>query len=322
MSEQSKRPRDNAFQQQRLRAWQPLLTPGWVIFTFVMTGIVFLPIGAAILGASANVTEIEVRYDHLVALNDEITMTLEIPEKMEPPIYFYYKLTNFYQNHRRYVKSRSDKQLRGEEEYEESKCEPLETDDDGDILYPCGLVANSFFNDTFAATLARNGTETILSGEDWSNKGIAWQTDIDDKFNQRELRDGETSISADGRPLPQVDDEEFIVWMRTAGLPTFKKLHRIIKDTTLMEGDVLHLNVANNFPTETFDGEKYVVLSTTSWLGGKNLFLGYAYIAVGIVSLFLALVFFIKHKYSPRPLGDMKYFSWPIKATTNPVVIG
>lgn len=38
-------------------------------------------------------------------------INITVPERMEPPIYMYYKLTNFYQNHRRYVKSRSDVQL-------------------------------------------------------------------------------------------------------------------------------------------------------------------------------------------------------------------
>lgn len=33
---------------------------------------------------------------------------------MAAPVYFYYQLANFYQNHRRYVKSRSDGQLRGD----------------------------------------------------------------------------------------------------------------------------------------------------------------------------------------------------------------
>lgn len=33
---------------------------------------------------------------------------------MKPPIYVYYELDNYYQNHRRYVKSRSSLQLLGE----------------------------------------------------------------------------------------------------------------------------------------------------------------------------------------------------------------
>ena len=41
-------------------------------------------------------------------------ITFEVDTAIEPPIYVYYQLDNFYQNHRRYVKSRSNKQLLGE----------------------------------------------------------------------------------------------------------------------------------------------------------------------------------------------------------------
>ena len=38
-------------------------------------------------------------------------ITITVPATMKPPIYMYYKMSNYYQNHRRYVKSRSDMQL-------------------------------------------------------------------------------------------------------------------------------------------------------------------------------------------------------------------
>ena len=39
---------DTAFKQQRLKAWQPLLTPGPVIISFFVIGVVFIPIGAVL----------------------------------------------------------------------------------------------------------------------------------------------------------------------------------------------------------------------------------------------------------------------------------
>ena len=61
----SKKPEDSDFQQQRLKAWQPLLTPKWVIGTFLLIGIVFIPIGAGIVVSSNKVVELERRYDNI-----------------------------------------------------------------------------------------------------------------------------------------------------------------------------------------------------------------------------------------------------------------
>lgn len=60
-------------------------------------------------------------------------ITFDVETQIEPPIYVYYQLDNFYQNHRRYVKSRSNKQLLGEwltaEELKDD-CAPIITNDD------------------------------------------------------------------------------------------------------------------------------------------------------------------------------------------------
>ena len=61
----------------------------------------------------------------LSTLGNPHLLTIDIPKDMDAPIYVYYKLDNFYQNHRRYVKSRSDIQLRGKSGSTET-CEPLE----------------------------------------------------------------------------------------------------------------------------------------------------------------------------------------------------
>ena len=49
------RPNDSPFKQQKLRAWQPILTPNWVVGTFLCIAVVFIPVGIVLLGASADV---------------------------------------------------------------------------------------------------------------------------------------------------------------------------------------------------------------------------------------------------------------------------
>ena len=55
---------------------------------------------------------------------------------------------------------------------------------------------------------------------------------------------------------------------------------------------------------------KLVVLATTSWIGGKNDFLGTTYLIVGIIALLLGAVFAFKHVKSPRRLGDTQFLVW------------
>lgn len=66
------------------------------------------------------------------------------------PVFQYYKLTNFYQNNRRYVQSLDTSQLQGSyvspSTLSSSNCNPLSTNADGKAIYPCGLIANSVFN--------------------------------------------------------------------------------------------------------------------------------------------------------------------------------
>jgi len=74
---------------------------------------------------------------------------------LQGQVYMYYSLTNFYQNHRRYVKSRDDYQLLGASRGYSSlstDCEPYRGIANGSLpsggvpYAPCGAIANSLFN--------------------------------------------------------------------------------------------------------------------------------------------------------------------------------
>lgn len=97
----------------------------------------------------------------------------------------YYGLTNFYQNHRRYVKSRDDNQLLGEFGATPSTdCAPFDLVD-GKPIVPCGAIANSIFNDTFYLSSDSNGPVPVL------RTGIAWPSDKEIKFrNPADLKTG------------------------------------------------------------------------------------------------------------------------------------
>jgi hypothetical protein len=110
-------------------------------------------------------------------------------------------------------------------------------------------------------------------------------------------------------PIKGVTDEHFIVWMRTAGLPTFRKLYGKISGD-FAKGEVITFNIVANYEVNSFSGAKAMVISTLGEFGGANPYLGVAYIVVGILCLFFGFLFLIKHLLSPRQLGDKKLLNW------------
>ncbi|XP_077221432.1 ALA-interacting subunit 3-like [Tasmannia lanceolata] len=319
----SKRPKYSRFTQQELPACKPILTPQWVISAFLLISIIFVPIGVASLLASRDVVEIVDRYetacipenlrgDKLSFIQDPSSnkicnRTLIVPKRMKHPIYVYYQLDNFYQNHRRYVKSRNDEQLRSNSSANSTDgCDP-EDNANGSPIVPCGLIAWSLFNDTYNFSL-NNQAVTV------NTSGIAWKSDRDKKFGDDVYpRNFQNGTVIGGKRLdpdtPLSHQEDLIVWMRTAALPTFRKLYGKI-EVDLEESAVIQVTLENNYNTYSFNGKKKLVLSTSSWIGGKNDFLGIAYLTVGGLCLFLALAFIVVYLVKPRRLGDPSYLSW------------
>jgi hypothetical protein len=79
-------------------------------------------------------------------------ISFDVPVDLKPSVLIYYKLTNFFQNHRRYVKSLDSTQLKGKfvsvHDLNKGDCKPLASVG-GNAIYPCGLIANSVFNGKF-----------------------------------------------------------------------------------------------------------------------------------------------------------------------------
>lgn len=165
-------------------------------------------------------------------------LEFDIEHVLEAPVFLYYRMTNFYQNHRRYVKSYDQDQLSGTAKSESSidgtDCAPLDVRDDKPI-YPCGLIANSIFNDTFNSPVLLNAQDgNNATTFTMTNQGIAWSSDKDLYKNTKYSSDQIVPPPNWAKKFPEYNSslpppdisewEEFWVWMRTAGLPTFSKM--------------------------------------------------------------------------------------------------
>merc|ERR1712083_547619 len=108
--------------------------------------------------------------------------------------------------------------------------------------------------------------------------------------------------------LPNTDDPDFIVWMRTATVPTFSKLYRVINSQSLKKGGILEVTIRNYFAVDDFEGSKSLLITTNSSLGGRNDALGIGFMAIGSVSLMTAVFFRIMlppQRLTPSPLRDL-----------------
>lgn len=82
---------------------------------FNVIGAILVPLGIIALAVTNPVVQTDaVRYDNLPMDAANMTrVSIPITHDMAPPVFFYYQLTDFYQNHRLYVKSRDSNQLKG-----------------------------------------------------------------------------------------------------------------------------------------------------------------------------------------------------------------
>jgi hypothetical protein len=255
---------------------------------------------------------------------------INIPEDLNPTISFFYHLENFYQNHRRYVNSFNARQLLGDavdgRTINESTCDPITYDPkvSGKIVYPCGLVANSIFNDTFSDLMPVDAsTDTAVREQAYvmSNTGIAWpgakdlygltQYSRDQIVPPPNWEDRYPDGYTEKHPVPDLKlDEHFQNWMMLAATPNFYKLYQK-NDSAVLRAGQYEIEIESNFDTIVYNGRKAFVITTISALGSRNIWPGIIFLIVGGICLLLDVYFILSFfLWKPRKLGDPSYLSW------------
>lgn len=368
------KPPNTALRQQRLKAWQPVLTHVTVLPLLFIMGSIFAIIGGVMYWSSMQVNELRIDYTKCRELNPSdqfskipsdyykyrfnnlkssdvpapewrmrqierppssqpsflCTVRFSVPATLDESVFLYYHLSNYYQNHRRYLKNIDFQQLLGQnvskKELSDGTCKPLGVDKSMDkAIYPCGLIANSVFNDTFSDLTqlndqgASNGTY-VMSERNivWPNEKYKYVTPpypASDVVPPPFWRGGAgTEFSfgdnyEDGKVFDPTKSEHFQVWMRTAGFPSFRKLFQR-NDTAPLVAGRYSINVTDNYPVSMFEGTKAFVISTSSWMGGRNPIMGASNISVAALCFFAGFLLTAKQIFFPRHVGDMSYLSW------------
>lgn len=343
--------KDRAWQRfvhQELTGYSPIMTGNRVLAFFLLATLILIPLGAAILAASLGVVEYKVRYDNIGSLagtskatqqqtlwaaeDTGIAQTVSITtsKHMKAPVYLYYELQHFYQNHKRYVRSLVSAQLGGKNKAPSTlgTCAPQQyvngiegtTDPatgeplvDGAAVDPCGLMPYSYFNDTYTLTQQEPGAAASAVTLDETN--IAWASDKNSlyghykptNFNNIPQYRGGAAING----LYVNEDEHFLVWMRPGAARTVRKLYARINED-IPAGTLVTFAVVNRYNTYNFGGTKSLVLSTHSWVGGHNNALGGIMLCIGGLTFLTAVIFFCSYHLNRkrRAYADPSYLSW------------
>ncbi|VEU34805.1 unnamed protein product [Pseudo-nitzschia multistriata] len=371
ISEQVNRPENTPIQQQTINAWHPILDPTWVIVSYFILAAITIPFGYYLQGESAKIVELRQVYDagstataacpsigENYNANENCTLTFEVPKDMKPPVLVYYELTNFHQNYRKYTTSRDDYQLTGkvggQSAVDAANCDPINVLGDTRIN-PCGLIANTFFNDKFTLRDTEGAVDAKGNKLVMREDGIAWESDLKyrfampDGYQQKQCGEGKCDSSCcedfgfsckepaispkDGlcyaydypnqnttqylyqtypsviSPLEHVLNEHFVVWMRVAATPNFKKLYGYFEET-IPAGTKLEFDVNMNYVVESFKGTKALTMTTNSMWGTKDPTIGITIYSIGYFCLACGLFFGLKHLFKPRKIADRKYLHY------------
>lgn len=290
--------RGNFLLRQEINDHTPLCTPKCIIFYHLISLIIFLSFGIPIC-IKYKSEYYEIQYDTCslveTLVDQKITLrtcniNFEINKTLTPPIYIYYRINNFYSNHREFVKSKSYDQLRGKETNSLKNCGDLkknkdyfemadsivtsftgETLDSNGNMDPCGLIAANVFTDEFTLK-DKNGNKIFID-----ETGIAYESDKKYSFKNNKHYSSTQWLDK--------ENEHFMVWMNMELFPNFlKKWGRI--NSTLEKG-TYSVEINWKWGNDDWNIKKYFVLAKSRKLGNVKFF-GYILI-VGAVCDFVVI---------------------------------
>lgn len=305
--------------------------------------------------------------------NHTCFINITLTEAITGNAHIYYEIAGFHQHHRRFVASCDRSQFTDEwrPDGPTTMCKPLEkleaplcdvgvcdpASNHTRMTFPCGIVANTMFNDIFWLHEGQlpNGGPT-LGPKDLVSRGAArtypshnmknptWAIDLD-KFlpvwhnpnfsriiapvsgDQRShITPDYTNSTAwvhdptdpDFGAGTGVENEHWRVWVEGAANQPFRKAYGQIQ-RDLPVGTTLVFAVQSNFYVRSFAGSKALVVSELSWFGSQNFALGVFFIAVGGIFCIAGALFALRKCTNPRPLGDTTYLDWKHKHTAKKV---
>ncbi|KAK0413618.1 hypothetical protein QR680_006905 [Steinernema hermaphroditum] len=313
--------------QQRLEGSTPEPSFFLVVTVLFLTGLTFIPLGVVFLKASNSVSERKVPYHNEVFKGSYSNHSFELKEDIRGRIVVFYEIDNFFQSHRLYMQTIPGQQLLGNiEHYEDCTIyasrvfvfleKVLGIGSNATIIQhkskvPCGHTFRPMFHDRFSLKRITAGGEEEIKIEEadasflhpsellFHDPPLSEGEDLCSLMKKKGLQNGEGPYKFCERGFTY---PPYLIWIRSAAFGSFRKPYGVVKPPEgwgLPMGNYT-LHVDRNFlPAKSFTHLRIrFVLSTLSWMGGKNPFLGIIYIVVGTLCILAGLVIsFVYVKY-------------------------
>ncbi|GLE02614.1 hypothetical protein PINS_up011455 [Pythium insidiosum] len=293
-------------------------------------------------------------------------VTITLREPIVGKAFVFYELSDFHQHHRRFVSSMDRTQFTDEWRPGMllTTCDPMAATESEacDIGYcpessrqrrdyfPCGIVANTMFNDIFWLHDGVLPTGERLSHRDLVSRGVArtypahnnknptWDVTLDRYLpvwhnpNFSRIIPPPPSAGVDLTPVITSDYSNSTAWVHDpldpavgVGTGVENEHWRVWVETAAIEpfrkpygrilrdlpaNTTLTFAVQSNFYVRSFGGRKAIVVGEVSWFGSENYAMGIFFLGVAAIFFAATLLFGIRRCVSPRRLGDASVLAW------------
>ncbi|CAH0713718.1 unnamed protein product, partial [Brenthis ino] len=222
-----------------------------------------------------------------------------LTEDFDGKVIIYYELESYNQLRSDYVNSKDDSQLQGIlNTIPSENCEPYRYNEDKKPIAPCGIIADTIFNDTFSILDNSDNTNVNykLSGmlTDADKLGFRNPENITEAQNYfakpKNWRKSIWELDLNNIENNGFQNEMFIGWMKT----DWKRKPRGLLTRDLPSGDY-SLRVAYHYPPSMYDGRRKVIIESTST--SVNIVLavvGSIMIVLGLTALIVMIYFMRK----------------------------
>jgi len=223
-----------------------------------------------------------------------IVKTLTMPFDIVNPLLIY-TVGPMYQNYNYYMKSEVYEELYGKEVppgKRESRCPERVRIRDGKPLVPCGLKAQSLFNDSFKV-----GNLPINRQE------VAWPSDVDRYGDPPDYPNADKEWLYKVFPETvteemNVKDSDFVNWMRPSAVPRVWNKIGALDNTILKKGQNYTITIHSRFNVDNIPGGfKSFIITEYNWFGARHDGFAYAMAFGGFVCLIMASLVPCLHYY-------------------------